>query len=190
VPSARPGAGAAQDRRLHRSRAAQPHGAATQLPCDYSGNCGFGCAAAAKNTLDLNYLPLAERHGPEIHALHHVDCIAPLRRGGYRVDFQHMLPQAPSAPERGSVRAGTVVVAAGTLGTNELLLRCRDQHATLPRLGPTLGHGFSGNGDMLLAGALTDHDIESRQGPEHHVGRRLLHRRATDLRRGPRSLGQ
>ena len=42
-----------------------------------------------------------------------------------------------------------VVVAAGTLGSNELLLRCRDVFQSLPNISPNLGRRFSGNGDFL-----------------------------------------
>jgi cholesterol oxidase len=147
-----------------------PDGGAAQLGCDYSGTCLLGCAAQAKNTLDLTYLPLAERHGAEIHPLHLVRRIEPLGTGGYRVGFDRLLPDRPAAREPGHVDAETVVVAAGTLGTNELLLRCRDQHATLPGLGPALGRGFSGNGDLLLAGTLTRRDVDAGRGPSITAG--------------------
>jgi cholesterol oxidase len=59
-----------------------------------------------------------------------------------------------------------VVVAAGTLGSVELLLRCRDVARTLPQIGPALGQGFSGNGDMLFAGATRTRDaVEPGFGP-------------------------
>ena len=146
-----------------------PHGVAQQ-PCDYSGNCALGCTAQSKNTLDINYLPLAERHGAEIHPLHRVERLEPLRDGGYRVAFTRLDPDVSGFADTGSVNAETVVVAAGTLGSNELLLRCRDRFGTLPRLSQTLGYGFSGNGDLLLAGTLTDRDVDASRGPAITVG--------------------
>jgi cholesterol oxidase len=133
-----------------------------QLPCDYSGNCAIGCATGAKTTLDHNYLPLAERHGAVIRPGCEAHAIAP-RAGGYRVMFR-------SAGRIDHVDARSVVVAAGVLGSTELLLRCRDVTRTLPKLGPALGTGFSGNGDMLLAGALTDLDIDPGRGPSITAG--------------------
>jgi len=56
-----------------------------------------------------------------------------------------------------------VVVAAGTLGTNELLLRARD---SLPRLSPMLGHGFSANGDFLGSIHKANMDIAPNHGPD------------------------
>ena len=56
--------------------------------------------------------------------------------------------------EKVTVSAGKVIVAAGTLGSNELLLKCRNVYKSLPKLSSGLGTGFSGNGDFLLAGTL------------------------------------
>jgi cholesterol oxidase len=139
-----------------------PDGA--QLPCDYSGNCAIGCAAGAKNTLDRTYLPLAERHGAEIRASSQADTIEP-RRDCYRVSYRDS-----AGGDTLWVEAGTVIVAAGTLGSTELLLRCRDVTRSLPRLGRALGSGFSGNGDVLLASALTDRDVDPGRGPSITAG--------------------
>ena len=59
-----------------------------QNPCVYCGNCLLGCDVRAKNTLDTNYLALAEtRHGATIHPLAVVDGIAPSSGGGYELRF-------------------------------------------------------------------------------------------------------
>ncbi|MEA2198207.1 MAG: cholesterol oxidase [Solirubrobacteraceae bacterium] len=148
-----------------------PHGAVHQQPCDYSGDCMLGCTTHAKNTLDLNYLALAERNGAEVYPLHRVHRIAPVAHGtGYRVSYERLDPAAATSAPFASVCADTVIVAAGTLGTAELLLRCRDRLGTLPDLSPALGHGFSGNGDLLLAGTLTDEDIDAGPGPSITAG--------------------
>ena len=147
-----------------------PHGGGEQLSCDYSGNCGLGCATHAKNTLDLNYLALAEHHGAVVEPLHRVEVIEPLPEGGYCVRFNRLDPDNPQADEQGSVEAGRVVVSAGTLGSNELLLRCRDVHGTLPNLSPALGTGFSGNGDFLLCGAEMKGDVDASSGPSITAG--------------------
>jgi len=147
-----------------------PHGGAEQLACDYSGNCGLGCPTHAKNTLDLNYLALAELRGAVVSPLHRAEGIERLRRGGYRVRFSRLNPDDPDAREPGSVEAERVVVAAGTLGSNELLLRCRDVERTLPKLSPALGRGFSGNGDFLLSGAEMKCDVDASSGPSITAG--------------------
>ncbi|MFZ5449940.1 MAG: GMC family oxidoreductase [Thermodesulfobacteriota bacterium] len=143
-----------------------PHGGVPQSPCDYSGNCLLGCQVHAKNTLDLNYIPLAETHGGEVFPLHLVDKIEPMGDQGYRVHFARYDPDDPQRRESGAVVGRQVVLAAGTLGTNELLLRCREVHRTLPGLSPALGQRFSGNGDFLLAGTMgANRVVDPARGP-------------------------
>src|SRR5262249_9576202 len=45
--------------------------------------------------------------------------------------------------------ARIVIVAASSLGSTELLLRCRDVSRTLPNISQFLGHDWSSNGDFL-----------------------------------------
>ena len=120
-------------------------------PCTYCGNCLLGCDIGAKNTLDTNYLARAEhRHGAEIFPLHLVGSIEPRPSGGYTVSYRRLAedPRGPSDP--GTVDADVVVVAAGSLGSTQLLLACRDRYRTLPNLPSALGERFSVNGEYLL----------------------------------------
>ena len=109
-----------------------------------------GGRAARKRTLDQTYLPRAEVCGAEIRPLHEVGAIAP-HRGGYQVDYRRLHDGEWQA---GSLRARRVVVAAGTLNTTRLLLKCRDALGTLPALGAAVGQRFFTNGDFggLLVG--------------------------------------
>jgi cholesterol oxidase len=123
-----------------------------QNPCVYCGNCLLGCDIRAKNTLDSNYLAVAERHGATIHPLALVDGIEPSERGGYDVSFRRLDaddPRSPGVPE--ALHGTEVVVAAGTLGSARLLLACRDLRRSLPALSPALGQHFSLNGELLFA---------------------------------------
>ncbi len=148
-----------------------PHSGTAQSACDYSGNCMLGCRLHAKNTLDLTYLPVAEKHGAEIYPLHQVEKIEPWEEKGYKVHFVQLDPSSPERSEAGSVIGKKVIVAAGTLGSNELLLRCKEIYKTLPHLSSWLGKRFSGNGDFLLAGTLgTDQEIDPGQGPSITAG--------------------
>ena len=105
------------------------HGA-QQGTCIHLGNCDIGCDVLAKNTLDRNYLYVAENQcHAEIRPLHLVDRIEPLPNGTYRVSFDS-LETGQRVP--GSETARIVIVAAGSLGSTELLLRARDVHKTLP----------------------------------------------------------
>ncbi len=123
----------------------------SERPCTYCGSCLFGCNDNAKNTLDRNYLALAERDGAEVRPLHVVDGIVPLADGGYEVRYRR-LPDDPGAPaERGTIQARQVIVAAGALGSTELLLRSRQQLGAHGGLGSPLGTRFSLNGEFLFA---------------------------------------
>lgn len=146
-----------------------PHSGEHQLPCDYNGNCAFGCTANAKNAMDATYLPLAERHGAEVRPLHTANLVRALGDGGYAIDYAQRDPDEPSTIEVGTLEAEQVVIAAGTLGSNELLLRSRAAGG-LPALSPALGRGFSGNGDLLLVGTLTGKDVDPGWGPNITAG--------------------
>ncbi|MCC6507763.1 MAG: GMC family oxidoreductase [Pirellulaceae bacterium] len=134
---------ASQDMRLTHARQ-NPHGR-WQGTCVHLGNCDIGCDVQAKNTLDLNYLAEAERHNAEIRPLHVVRCIS-LDDQGYRVHFDR-IEQNQLVP--GDACAARVVVAAGSLGSTEILLRSRDQYRTLPKISPQLGQRWSANGNVL-----------------------------------------
>ncbi len=145
-------------------------GGETQNACDYCGNCLLGCHVNAKNTLDLNYIPLAEKHGAEVHPLHQAVNILP-HGEGYNIEFKR-LPDDPESGEstHGVVKAKKVVVSAGTLGSNELLLQSR-RKGSLPKLSRHLGKHFSGNGDFLFAGThYKDKEVDAGRGPSITAG--------------------
>ena len=136
-----------------------------QIGCTYCGNCLIGCNVHAKNTLDLNYIRVAQDNGADVYALHRVENIEPQGKG-YKIYIRRAVPGRDMGCETVTVTAAKVIVAAGTLGSTELLLKCRDVHKSLPRLGPALGKGFSGNGDYLLAGTqYANKAIDPSSGP-------------------------
>jgi cholesterol oxidase len=120
-----------------------------QGTCIHLGNCDIGCDVRAKNTLDVNYIPRAEQHGADVRPLHMVRYIEP-QDGTYRVVFDRI---EDGRLVRGDETAARVVVAAGSLGTTELLLRCRDDYKTLPALSPLLGMHWSSNANFLSMGS-------------------------------------
>jgi len=132
-----------------------------QGTCVHLGNCDIGCDVRARNTLDLNYLPRAEQYGAEVRALHQVTAIAP-EGDGYRVSFDRI---EPTGLVPGYASARLVVVGAGSLGSTELLLRCRDVHRTLPDVSRQLGVGWSSNGDFLTPAIHPFRDVKPSRGP-------------------------
>ncbi len=132
-----------------------------QGTCVHLGECDIGCPVRARNTLDLTYIPLAERHGAVVRPLHIVRNITPTA-GGYRVDYQRIDAGALHA---GQVEARIVIVAAGSLGSTELLLRCRDEHGSLPMVSPFLGRNWSSNGDFLTPALHPMRKVHPTRGP-------------------------
>lgn len=115
-------------------------------PCIDCGDCVTGCNVRAKNTLYMNYLPIAKKNGAAIFTQVRVKHIAPAADGGYRIHYERFAPRHP-VPETGVLRARRmVVVSAGSLGSTEVMLRSRDKGLNLP---DTVGTRFSGNGDFF-----------------------------------------
>lgn len=116
--------------------------------CTRCGRCLTGCADGAKNSLDKNYLYLAEQNGATILPERKAVSILPLSGGGYEVrTVDPFHPRRQYAP----LRAPRVIVAAGVVGTLDLLFRCRDEQRTLPLLSPKLGGLVRTNSEAIVA---------------------------------------
>ena len=120
--------------------------------CIACGRCMVGCPHNAKNTLVKNYLHFAERDGAEVMPDREVVDIRPLGAddgsGGYAVTSER--PGAWLRRRRRTHTARGVVVAAGALGTNQLLARCK-LGGSLPRLSDRLGDNVRTNSEAILA---------------------------------------
>ncbi len=146
---------------------------AIQTSCVYCAECDVGCNTHSKNTLDLNYLFVAENHYQlQIETETMAEKIVPLNaegeddsaasgEHGYRVYYIDLKGNHTEH----SVVTRRVVVSAGTLGSNELLLRCRDVYKTLPKINDNLGRHFSGNGDFLSFIVDGDRPADPNYGP-------------------------
>ena len=110
--------------------------------CDLRGACMTGCPRGAKNSLDRNYLWLAERAGAEIHA----ETKATRLREGWTVETN-----------RGDFRAKDVVLAAGVLGTLTLMLRSGVG-------GPHVGDGVRTNSEVLVGASARRADVDYSRG--------------------------
>ena len=132
-----------------------------QGTCVHLGECSIGCPVLAKNTLDLNYLARAEAHGADVRPLTVVRSIG-TTADGYEVRLERIEGRRLVAS---SETARIVIVAAGSLGSTELLLRSRDVTRTLPGLPAGLGKGWSTNGDFLTIGWHGDRDVAPTRGP-------------------------
>jgi cholesterol oxidase len=118
--------------------------------CMRCGSCMVGCRHGAKNTLMKNYLWFAESLGVEIQPERHVTEIRPLGADdgstGYAVTSERS--GAWVRRRRRTMTARGVIVAAGALGTNNLLANCRHSGA-LPRISERLGDVVRTNSESI-----------------------------------------
>ena len=133
----------------------------TQGTCVHCGNCDIGCPVQAKNTLDLNYLARAETCGAQVRCGHLVSHLEPVE-GGYAVHFYQLTNNQKIT---GVVTAKKVILAAGSLGSTEILLRSRDEYFSLPNISSKLGSGWCANGDFITPAIHNNRAVNPTQGP-------------------------
>lgn len=120
--------------------------------CTLCGGCMTGCRVGAKNTLDRNYLYLAERRGAEVRAETRVVAVresstaSSKTRGSYVVEVKDTFGGNHT---RRVILADRVVFAGGVMGTVPLLLSMREDSQGLPRLSPRVGDFVRTNSETL-----------------------------------------
>jgi len=119
--------------------------------CIGCGGCMTGCRHNAKNTLDKNYLYLAEKLGTQVFAETRVVDVKPLNSSadgqhGYEVTTRSSTAWQASSR---NFRCRAVVFAASALGTTELLLRLKLK-GSLPRVSDKLGDSVRTNAESLI----------------------------------------
>ncbi|WP_405869978.1 GMC family oxidoreductase N-terminal domain-containing protein [Streptomyces sp. NBC_00005] len=120
--------------------------------CTECGECMTGCRHGAKNTLNENYLYLAEKAGAVVHPMTTVVSVTDDSQGGYAVAT---LPTDEKKKSEGrTFKARRVVIAAGTYGTQTLLHRMK-AGGQLPYISEKLGRLTRTNSEALV-GAQTD----------------------------------
>jgi len=135
--------------------------------CNFCGGCMVGCRYNAKNTLPKNYLYFAEKWGARIIPEVKARDIKPLPAGqpdGARYEVIYSSSTALLfKPQRG-VRARNVIVSAGSIGTLELLFRCRDVSGSLSRISPRLGDGVRTNSENILGVTARGRGVDFSKG--------------------------
>jgi cholesterol oxidase len=124
--------------------------------CTACGGCMIGCRYGAKNTLDRNYLWLAEQRGLEVRTEAEVVAVHRVA-DGYELDVKE--GRRPWPRNRARYRAPGVVLAAGVLGTVALLLRMRDDPDGLPDLSPRVGEFVRTNSEVLMGIVTPDREM-------------------------------
>ena len=122
--------------------------AGTKLPSAILGDCWFGINSGAKNSLDRNYLALAEATGSvEILPLHLAMEITEVPQYGYQVKC-HQINETGLVVAQKSFTCRYLFLAAGSLGTSKLLVKAKAEGA-LPRLNHHVGKHWGTNGDTI-----------------------------------------
>ncbi len=115
-----------------------------QVPCTDCGDCVTGCNTGSKNTLYMNYLPLAAHHGADIFTQTKVEWVEKLDGGGWRIHGRHY--RTKRSNRKFTLDARNIILAAGSINSTEILMRS-EMHG-LP-VSPVLGTRFGGNGDFF-----------------------------------------
>ena len=118
--------------------------------CNFCGGCMTGCRYNAKNTLDKNYLYLAQNNGAEILAENEVYNVLPIDNKdgstGYKVFIKSSTKFFGATKEYTSKG---VVFSGGVLGTIKLLLKLKNK--SLPLLSDKLGDDIRTNNETLIS---------------------------------------
>lgn len=126
--------------------------------CNFCGGCMTGCRYNAKNTLDKNYLWLAQQHGARILAENEVFKVRPSAEG-YQVftrSSTSILPQKKKFSAKG------VIFSGGVLGTIKLLLKLKQK--SLPKLSDKLGDDIRTNNETLISVSTQSKEIDMSKG--------------------------
>ncbi|MEE9407010.1 MAG: GMC oxidoreductase [Polaribacter sp.] len=116
--------------------------------CIHCGACMTGCRYNSKNTLDKNYLYLAEQLGATIIAEKEVVNVLPIGNkdgsGGYTIEYKAKIGKKSN----GKVTSKGVIFSGGVMGTVPLLLELKDE--SLPNLSDKVGSNIRTNNESLL----------------------------------------
>ncbi|MBL8532238.1 MAG: alkaline phosphatase D family protein, partial [Betaproteobacteria bacterium] len=147
---------------VHFEDETNPQGVA-QKACKHCGDCITGCNHWAKNTLTMNYLPEARRHGARLFTGATVLYVSQPQVDGdhWTVGFRQTSNLKDGALNvQYGLRARMVVLAAGALGSTEILMRSSDKD--LVQLSTDrLGKRFSTNGDTIGFGYDQDSEVNA-----------------------------
>ncbi len=155
--------------------------------CIHCGGCMVGCRHNAKNMLTKNYLYFAEKNGAEVLAETKVEDIQPMNHplqppssaassgeadadgtnlnstgSRYRILYRSSTKLVKGNPAE--VHARNVIVAAGSLGTMELLFKCRDESKSLPNISKKLGDQVRTNSENIMGSVARGKDVDYSQG--------------------------
>ncbi|QJP35628.1 GMC family oxidoreductase [Nonlabens sp. Ci31] len=118
--------------------------------CNFCGACMTGCRYNAKNTLDKNYLYLAQKNGAEIRAENEVIDVQPINAADGSQGYQVSIKSSTKLfAKRKIIKTKGVIFSGGVLGTVKLLLKLKMK--SLPHLSDKLGEDIRSNNETLIS---------------------------------------
>ncbi|HEU4448219.1 MAG TPA: GMC family oxidoreductase [Nitrososphaeraceae archaeon] len=145
--------------------------------CQRRGRCGLGCIPDSRHTLDNKiFKGINEEKLPiDVRPLCEVFEIEELSSGKYAVkfiDYQDIIDNADFSPTEDYlkkheqeitrvIKTNRVVLAAGTLGSTEILLKSSNKL----NISDTIGSKFSTNGDYFGVINPTKYNVNASRGP-------------------------
>ncbi len=127
--------------------------------CNFCGQCMTGCPYNAKNTLDKNYLYLAQQKGAAILAEHTVTGLIPEKNNTYTLIYEKT---GSLLAKKKKLKAKGIIFAGGVLGTVPLLLKLKQ--TTLPKLSAHIGKDIRSNNEALIFITTPDKKYDMSQG--------------------------
>lgn len=128
--------------------------------CVFCGGCLVGCRYDSKNTLDKNYLFLAEKLGVQIIPESQVVDVSQGADGEYILKTKRT---TGIFSRKKSYSAKNVVFSGGVMGTVKLLLKCKE-NGSLPGLSNQLGDFVRTNSEALVGSRAKSRDIDYSKG--------------------------
>lgn len=130
--------------------------------CISCGDCFSGCNYNAKKSLDTNLLAQAAINGVSIYCSATVLDFEKLNNDTWQLNVIHTDDrQQRRIKKTMTIRCSKLIVAAGTLGSTELLMRSEKKSNGSLTFSSHLGQRFSGNGDMLANITNRTHRVNS-----------------------------
>lgn len=131
--------------------------------CTHCASCMIGCPSNAKNSLDKNYLYLAQKLGAKVMAETEVLDVSPAGRADGKDGYLVRCKTNGWGKSPSTIYSKGVIFSGGVLGTIPLLLKLKEE-GSLPALSPYLGKDIRTNNESLTAVTSLDKNANFAEG--------------------------
>ena len=131
--------------------------------CNFCGACMTGCRNNSKNTLDKNYLYLAQKLGAEIIAENEVYDVVPVTLGDGNTGYEVAVKTSTKLfTKKRKIKSKSVIFSGGVMGTIKLLLKLKMN--SLPNISDRLGMDIRTNNETLVSVSSLEKDKNYSKG--------------------------